>query len=169
MGYQATPPTQPQAHPPPPPAGLCGRTQVLQAQLQRNPLSRPTSGLSLLPTVPRKSRAEGLPGGAGVGRPGGHGVGLGEAGRASLIPQAWPPQGVLGPAGTALHLLPALRARPGGQHFPSSPESPPLAGRACGLARAMAVPPCGLGSPWLLDTFAPCPWVLWSFQGLPLA
>ena len=65
----------------------CGRTQGSQAKLPEKSFIQTNFWTRLLPTVPRKSRVEGLPWeGAGVGRPGGHGVGLGEAGRGLTHP-----------------------------------------------------------------------------------
>lgn len=151
-----------------------GELKVLRPSSQRNPLSRPTSGLGCFPLSPGRAGWRDFP-----GRVRGW-EGLGDMGwawarqeEASLIPQAWlppTPQGPWSPAGTALHLLPALPARPGGQYFPSQPRVSSPGWTCLWSGRGpWQSQPCGLGSPWLLDAFAPCPWVLWSFQGLPLA
>lgn len=90
-------------------------------------------------------------------------MGPGEAGRGLSHPtgMALCLQGPWSTAGAALHLLQALPARLGVQHFPSQPRVP-SPGWTClwsgwGPRKSQ---PCGLGSPWLLGTFAPCPWVL---------
>lgn len=136
------------------------RCGLLRPNSWRNPLSRPYSWTGLLPTVPGGAEWEGLPWeGAGVGSPGSS-AGLGEAGKGLLIPQAWPPQGPWSPAEAALPLLP-LHPRPLEAHTSlPSPESPPLAGRLWSGRGPWQSQPCGPGSPWLLGTFIPCPWVL---------
>lgn len=134
------PPSLRPAHRPRPPG--CGRTQGSQAELPEKSFIQTNFWTRLLPTVPRKSRAEGLPWeGAGVGRPGGHGVGLGEAGRGLTHPTSMAPPRVPGaqqePPSISCLLCPP--AREASTSLPS-PESPPLAGRACGLAGAHGSP-----------------------------
>lgn len=85
---------------------------------------------------------------------------------ASLIPQAWPPQGPQSPAGAARLPL-SCSTHPGGQHFPSQPAVP-SPGRLCLWSGCgpWQSQPCGPGSPWLLGPFTPCPG---SSQQVPAA
>ena len=171
MGCQATPPAQPQARPPPLPAGLWENSRF-SGRAPREILYPDQLLDSLASHCPQEEQGGGTSlGGCGGGKAWGT---WGGPGRGRKRPHSshkhGPPQGPWSPAGTALHLLPALPARPGGQYFPSQPRvSSPgwtclWSGRGPWQSQA-----CSLGSPWLLDTFAPYPWVLWSFQGLPLA
>lgn len=128
----------------------------------------PTFGLGCFPLSLGGAGWEGLPWeGVGAGRPEGLGAGLGEAGRGLTHSTGMPPPGSLEPSrgrppSPALLLLPT--PAPGGQHFPSQPRVPSPGWTRLWSGRGpWQSQPCGPGSPWLLGTFTPCPWVLSGF------
>ena len=120
-----------------------GELKVLRPSSQRNPLSRPTSGLGCFPLSPGRAGWRDFP-----GRVRGW-EGLGDMGwawarqeEASLIPQAWLPPPRVPRAQQEPPSISCLLCPPAQEASTSlpSPESPPLAGRACGLAGAHGSP-----------------------------
>lgn len=108
--------SRPASGPPTAPARWAvGELKVLRPSSQRNPLSRPTSGLGCFPLSPGRAGRRDFP-----GRVRGW-EGLGDMGwawvrqeEASLIPQAWPPPGSLEPSRNRPP-SPACSARPPGR------------------------------------------------------